>query len=66
LLRGGALLGHQAHVRVVLLDPLVQVADFSEQIADDEVGLAGQVFQVHACLAATDFSLERQHDAELG
>ena len=65
LLRGRALLGHRVNMRVVLLDALVQVADLAEQVADHEVGVAGQLFQLVARLAAHDFGLERQHDAQL-
>jgi len=56
--------GHRANVSVVLLDALVQVVYFAEQVADDGVGVAGQVFELVARLAPHHSGLERQHDAE--
>ena len=43
---------HSAVVHVVLLDSLVQVGHLAEQVADDQVGKAGQFLQVVARLAA--------------
>ena len=44
---------HLRDVAVVLRDALVQPRDFAEQVADDRVGPAGQVFQRHGGLAVT-------------
>ena len=51
-------------MHVVLLHPLVQVMNLAEQVADDGVGVAGQILQVGRRLAAHDLGLLRQHDAE--
>lgn len=39
-LRERAVLGHRALMRVVLLDALVEVMHFAEQVADDEIARA--------------------------
>jgi hypothetical protein len=66
LLRSRALLGHGMHMPVVLADALIEVRHLAEQVADDQVGVAGQVFQMLARLAAHHLGLQRQHDPELG
>jgi hypothetical protein len=40
------------------------MGDFAEQVADHQVGKAGQVLKVIARLAPHHLGLERQHDAE--
>lgn len=57
--------GHGQDVGVVLRDALVQPGDFAEQVADDGIGVAGQVFHALAGPATHGGGLERQHDAEL-
>jgi len=56
---------HLPDVGVVLGDAFVQAGDLTEQVTDDEVGVAGQVFEVTAGFAPHGGGLERQHDAEL-
>ena len=46
LLRCGAAARHGADVDVILLDSLVQMGHLAGQIADDQVGKAGQIFKV--------------------
>jgi hypothetical protein len=58
-------LGDQADVGVVLGDALVEPGHLAEQVADDGVGPAGQVFQVLAGALAHGGGLEGQHDAVL-
>jgi len=55
---------HQLDVVVVLGNAFVQMADLAEQIADDSVGPAGQVFQVGHGFAAHHGSLEGQDNAQ--
>ncbi len=60
-LRYRAFAGHRMDVAVVLRDALVQVVHLAEQVTDDEVGVAGQLFQMRGCLLAHHFGLLRQH-----
>ena len=49
----------------VLRDALVQVVQLAEHVADDGIAPAGQLLPMRPRLAAHDFGLLRQHDAEL-
>ena len=65
LLRGVAIARHGANMDVVLFDPLIQMRDLAERVADHQVGKAGQILKVIARLSPHHLGFEWQHDVEL-
>ena len=64
LLGSGVLFGTLFNVLVVLLNMLIQMTYFVEQISNDGVGPPRQILQVNHSLPSDGGGLERQHDAK--